>query len=616
MKLVATVPDFESALYAFWTKEYGLGACTDSLESTIEKNSNKKSENYGAGYACTAKRWHKATALDTELGLCTGKMEGQFKEYKGGKTAEYYVCKAGSWNKITETQFELKECSEKRENEYVKAKSGEYFVCSGKQWIEIDALTYELKLCTEDRNLELVKIDKSGSYVCEWSDGEGAWRKATDVEAELGVCGTVDNPNETRKEKSGKYYLCYEKWREITALEYEIGACGGDGGIAQDSFVEKKADEHYYCDGKSWATIDSVTYALKKFCTESAGESLDSLEQCSNESCSQTSKVIYGCSSYNDEWKWVRTSYPYRKICSDLHEGDFIEVSKQLHYYCQKKDETFSWLSVTPNAYMLKKLCDADNNLDTVTCKTEECNGKKYYCFNYVAYHNINGTYRTLLNNSNLSHYGWYDSLADYEVGIGGSYEKIATYAITRIGSQLWMAENLRYRYTTGTAPDSGSYCRNNKVDNCKEFGRLYLWDAAMDKASTREKYPLYDSEVRGICPIGWHIPSVGDFEKMLKAIGLTQSSDTWTGAASLRKEYGFSALPLAGYGWIEEGVIRYSNPPQNYTYFWSSTSYSDKNGKYAYDFQLGSSTSMYKDQSGLESLPHAYSVRCVKDDD
>ena len=853
LKLMATVPDFESALYAFWTKEYGLGSCTDELESTIKKNENKLSDNYGAGYACTAKRWHKATALDTELDLCTGKMEGQFKERKGKKDTEYYVCKAGSWKEISETQYELKECTEERNNKYETTKSGEYFVCSDKQWIEIDDVTYELHLCTESRKYELAATKKLGSYVCRFDGKESEWEKATDVETELGVCGgkgvkadsiyktkeneyylckaaswsesdqaafelqpagacteennlttfetknlglyvcedndwrkatdlesdigvcgsksvkidsiykakddkyyqcvsdkwvdaeklayelqkagacteennltsfetenmglyvcenkawreatdleselgvcggkdvkadgiyktesgscyqcsagkwevstqllyelqnagactedknlttfetenlglyvcenkawreatelevalgvcgTVDNPNETRKEKSGKYYLCYEKWREITALEYEIGACGGDGGIAQDSFVEKKADEHYYCDGKSWATIDSVTYALEKFCTESAGESLDSLEQCSNESCSQTSKVIYGCSSYNDEWKWVRTSYPYRKICSDLHEGDFIEVSSQSHYYCQKKDETFSWLSVTQGAYMLKRLCDAEHNLDTVTCKTEECNGKKYYCFNYVAYHNIRGTYRTLLNNSNLSHYGWYDSLADYEVGIGGSYEKIATYAITRIGSQLWMAENLRYRYTTGTAPDSGSYCRNNKVDNCKEFGRLYLWDAAMDKASTREKYPLYDSEVRGICPIGWHIPSVGDFEKMLKAIGLTQSSDTWTGAASLLKEYGFSALPLAGYGWIEEGVIRYSNPPQNYTYFWSSTSYSDKNGKYAYDFQLGSSTSMYKNQSGLESLPPAYSVRCVKDDD
>ena len=75
MKLFETVPDFDGYIYKFWTSEYKLGACTDSLEETIKKNDNKKSDNYGMGYACTSKRWHKSTALDTDLGLCTGKME-------------------------------------------------------------------------------------------------------------------------------------------------------------------------------------------------------------------------------------------------------------------------------------------------------------------------------------------------------------------------------------------------------------------------------------------------------------------------------------------------------------------------------------------------------------
>ena len=180
LKLMASVPDFESALYGFWTKEYSLGACTDSLESTIKKNENKLSDNYGAGYACTAKRWHKATALDTDLGLCVAKMEGSFKEYKGGKETEYYVCKSGTWNKITATQYELKECTESIELKYVATKSKEYFVCTDKQWVAIDSITYELKLCTESRNKELAKTEKAGSYVCEWDGEEGSWRKPTD----------------------------------------------------------------------------------------------------------------------------------------------------------------------------------------------------------------------------------------------------------------------------------------------------------------------------------------------------------------------------------------------------------------------------------------------------
>ena len=361
MKLVAAVPDFESALYAFWTNEYGLGACTDSLESTIEKNSNKKSENYGAGYACTAKRWHKATALDTELGLCTGKMEGQFKEYKGGKTAEYYVCKAGSWNKITETQFELKECTEDRDNEYVATKSKEYFVCTGKQWIEIDALTYELKLCTEDRNLELVKIDKSGSYVCEWSDGEGVWRKATDVEAELGVCGGKDiKADGVYKTEAGDYYQCsagkwekstqlsYElqsvgtctedknltsfetatlglyvcdakEWRKASDLEVEIGVCGSES-KKDSSLVQTKTGAYYACLAQKWTTSDAVTYKLG-FCKATmqdvvgwTGEFLD--VGLGNIPDSKSEGNYYHC----DNLHWVETdklNYLYGATCKN-----------------------------------------------------------------------------------------------------------------------------------------------------------------------------------------------------------------------------------------------------------------------------------------------------------
>lgn len=227
LKLMASVPDFESALYGFWTKEYSLGACTDSLESTIKKNENKLSDNYGAGYACTAKRWHKATALDTDLGLCVAKMEGSFKEYKGGKETEYYVCKSGTWNKITATQYELKECTESIELKYVATKSKEYFVCTDKQWVAIDSITYELKLCTESRNKELAKTEKAGSYVCEWDGEEGSWRKPTDIEAELGVCGgkTV-KADSVYKTKSGDYYACEAgEWKKADETTYLFGNC-------------------------------------------------------------------------------------------------------------------------------------------------------------------------------------------------------------------------------------------------------------------------------------------------------------------------------------------------------------------------------------------------------
>ena len=214
LKLLPSVPDFESFIYTFWTTEYKLGACTDSLEETIKKNENKKSDNYGMGYACTSKRWHKSTALDTDLGLCTAKKEGSFEERKLEKGSEYYVCRAGTWNKITETEFELKEC-------------------------------------TESRNLELVKIDKSGSYVCEWNGEKGEWREATELEKELGVCGSKGVKDSTIKksEESGTFACLEKEWKSLDSVTAELGFCKAS---MADSVYKTAEGDYYKCASLEW----------------------------------------------------------------------------------------------------------------------------------------------------------------------------------------------------------------------------------------------------------------------------------------------------------------------------------------------------------------------------
>lgn len=131
-------------------------------------------------------------------------------------------------------------------------------------------------------------------------------------------------------------------------------------------------------------------------------------------------------------------------------------------------------------------------------------------------------------------------------------------YKTVTIGTQTWMAENLRYRYQQPTEElDSSSFCYNETVEDCDKYGRYYLWSAAMDSAGyfTNDGLgcgngvycePTYP--VQGLCPDGWHLPSETEAEILLeytlsKSDGghSLKATDGWFIPGT--DEYGFNAL-------------------------------------------------------------------------
>ena len=143
-------------------------------------------------------------------------------------------------------------------------------------------------------------------------------------------------------------------------------------------------------------------------------------------------------------------------------------------------------------------------------------------------------------------------------------------YAVVHIGTQTWMAQNLRttkYRNnepigtTTGEVNDVETskfqWVYNGKESYAAKFGRLYTWYAATD--------------IRNIAPAGWHISTDAEWRtlqyylidngynfdgsttsgnKIAKALAATTDwiSDTWQGAIgndlTKNNSTGFSALP------------------------------------------------------------------------
>ena len=115
------------------------------------------------------------------------------------------------------------------------------------------------------------------------------------------------------------------------------------------------------------------------------------------------------------------------------------------------------------------------------------------------------------------------------------------TYRTVKIGSQIWMAENMNY-------DAKGSKCYKNNPNNCTKYGRMYNWETAM-KA----------------CPSGWHLPSNGEWDVLHNYAGgsyagikLKARSGWYSCGASnyshypyCEDTYGFSALP-GGYGYLD----------------------------------------------------------------
>jgi uncharacterized protein (TIGR02145 family) len=189
---------------------------------------------------------------------------------------------------------------------------------------------------------------------------------------------------------------------------------------------------------------------------------------------------------------------------------------------------------------------------------------------------------------------------------------------ITIDGKATWMAENLNYAYLQPTSTlDSSSWCYENESDSCAIYGRLYIWSAVMDSAGVfsddtkgcgyyadEEKWyecPV-SSNVRGICPEHWHVPTAEEF---LEPLSLSNDKNLLYGRDPnrliLRNDGKYH-----GMGFDILLIGRYAS-------FWFSTEYDDI-GAHCAEFPLVSLSSDI-DPRTVAKKNEAYSLRCVKDE-
>ena len=198
-------------------------------------------------------------------------------------------------------------------------------------------------------------------------------------------------------------------------------------------------------------------------------------------------------------------------------------------------------------------------------------------------------------------------------------------YAVVKIGTQTWMAENLKTtKYRNGQDINANTifypayqFAYENDVNNAAKYGRLYTWSATI--------------ESRNIAPEGWHVASNAEWtdlqnnmitngfnydgtttdNKIAKSLATSTDwgnfTDIGTVGNNLSKNNssGFSALPAGSRGTTGTyATIGF------YGHWWTSTAYSALQGMY---------WSLYYTNFDLVwnhiPMEMCFSVRCVKDE-
>lgn len=189
------------------------------------------------------------------------------------------------------------------------------------------------------------------------------------------------------------------------------------------------------------------------------------------------------------------------------------------------------------------------------------------------------------------------NSLKSNENIIGGK-----EYSVTKIGNQIWLAENLVYEFPGLVIGNESSasniracYYDNNKSKYAGN-GLLYTWYAA--------KY--LDDNKSTLIP-GWRVPSANDWSILMNTAGgqsyagkKLKSTIGWTTGAGT-DDYGFNAKP---YGRNDAGFkdLGYG------AYFWTSS----ENGTTLGLYRFLNSADYVSTYDG--SKANSYSVRLVKD--
>ena len=217
-------------------------------------------------------------------------------------------------------------------------------------------------------------------------------------------------------------------------------------------------------------------------------------------------------------------------------------------------------------------------------------------------------------------------------------------YATVKIGEQTWMAENLAYADEEKTPNLAGNHWCDADADSCALYGQLYNFmsvmnfntDEMMERGLIKDTlFGKWENPQQGICPNGWHVPTISEWMALGKAVGAECEDENQTsypvcsgGIVKLRStcgweydsdgnediatnESGFALLPVSN----TYGSELFPNGKR--AYVWTSTAkycgVCENNRALAHHIIATTGKDWFRVQDGT-LLVRGRSLRCVKD--
>lgn len=220
------------------------------------------------------------------------------------------------------------------------------------------------------------------------------------------------------------------------------------------------------------------------------------------------------------------------------------------------------------------------------------------------------------------------------------------TYSTNQIGDQCWMKENLKaVHYADGAPMLKGSAAVDTRYDTTNKYyfiynddpgyienyGLLYIWKAAVNGYSS--ELDLNPSQIQGVCPDGWHLPSDSEWKELEIFLGMSQEEANdrdWRGTieggmlkeqgtshwsfpnTGATNESGFSALPAG-----ERSILGHYGHLGEKGSFWTSTNHIAVNNTHnpAYRRLDYDELRTWRYQGFHDYITYARAVRCVKNE-